>query len=260
MIVRRRAAAGSVAVLIFIVCLTACARADQTYKVEGSDTYQIGGRDVRSQIAYSGTQRLSVQQRGKARRYIAHADYLRNDQGTHARVKASFESTILPSGEQQDGTNNDPDYLTVLNQPFAVQLDAPTMHDLSHLTGSVPFDFQSPMTGAPLHGTLRRVGVSTLNGEAVVGVAFDASGPLHGALPDHPSLALAGSIRMNGTAYYTAAGALLLALDATLSINGNVIDHDRRDPVQIVYKRSIKALPPAASADVGVQPKRTIKP
>ncbi len=256
MIVPRRAAAGSVAVLIFIVCFTAGARADQTYKVEGSDTYQIGGRDVRSEIAYSGRQRLSVVQYGKARRYIAHADYLRDDQGAHARVRASFESTILPSGEQQDGRNNDPDYLTVLNQPFAVQLDAATMHDLSHLTGSVPFDFPSPMTGAPLHGTLRRVGSSTLNGEAVVGVAFDASGALHGGLPDHPNLALAGTIRMNGTAYYTEAGALLLALNATLSISGNVVDRDRRDPVEIVYKRSIKALP----ADIGARSKRAAKP
>jgi len=260
MIVRRRAVAGSIALLIFVVCAAAVARADQTYKVDGSDTYQIGGRDVRSVIAYSGTQRLSVRQVGKARRYYARAEYLRNDQGTHARVTASFESTILPSGEQKDGTNNDPDYLTVLNQPFAVQLDDPTMNDLAHLSGSVPFDFPSPMTGAPLHGTLRHVGAAMLNGEAVLGVAFDASGPLDGTLPDHPNLVLAGRIRMNGTAYYTEAGALLLALNARLSISGNVADNARRDPVEIVYKRSIKALPPRAVIDAGAGSKRSAKP
>lgn len=260
MIVRRRAVAGSIALLVFVVYAAAAARADQSYKVDGSDTYQIGGRDERSQIAYRGTQRLSVQNTSGARRYIARVEYLRNDQGTHARVTASFESTILPSGEQRDGANNDPDYLTVLNQPFAVQLDAPTLHDLSRLTGAVPFDFPSPMTGAPLHGTLRHVDTGTINGERVLGVAFDASGPLHGSLPDHPNLVLSGHIRMSGTAYYTYGAALLQALDATLSIEGNVVDNARRDPVEIVYKRSIKALPPAAQTEAAATSKPTSKP
>jgi hypothetical protein len=260
MTVRRRAAAGSIAALIYVVCAAAAAQADQAYRVDGSDTYQIGGRDVRSEIAYSGTQRLSVQQTGKARRYVAHAEYLRNDQGTHAKVRASFESTILPDGEQRDGANNDPDYLTVLNQPFAVQLDPATMHDLAHLSGSVPFDFPSPMTGAPLHGTLRHVGDATLDGVAVVGVAFEAAGPLNGSLPDHPDLILAGQIRMNGTAYYSQAGALLLALDATLSITGNVVDHARRSPVEIVYKRSLKPLPRGNQFDAAAASKPTAKP
>jgi hypothetical protein len=237
-----RRAAATIALLICIVCVAPAARADQTYHVEGSDVFQVGGRDERSVIDYIGTQRLSIVQVGKTRKFIARAHYLRNDQGTHARVTASFESTLLPNGEQHDGPNNDPDYLTVLNQPFAVQLDAATLHDLAHLSGAVPFDFPSPMTGAPLHGTLRHIGNSNLNGQPVLGVAFDASGPLDGALPDRPGLVLAGSIRMNGTAYYTDAGALLMALDATLSISGNVTDDARRDPVEIVYKRSIKAV------------------
>jgi hypothetical protein len=260
MTVRRRAAAGTIALLIFVVCASALAQADQTYRVDGSDTYQIGGSDVRSEIAYSGIQQLSIRQAGKARRYVARAEYLRNDQGTHERVKASFESTILPNGEQEDGTNNDPDYLTVLNQPFAVQLDPATMHDLSRLSGSIPFDFPSPMTGAPLHGTLRHVGTATLNGEPVLGVAFDARGPLNGTLPDHPNLVLAGRIRMNGTAYYTEAGALLLGLDATLAITGNVVGNSRRDPVDIVYKRSLKALPRGSQLDPVGEPKQTAKP
>jgi hypothetical protein len=261
MIVRRRAVAGSIALLVFVVCATAMVGADQCYKVDGSDTYQIGGHDVRSEIAYSGTQRLSVEHTGTARHYVARVQYLRNDQGTHAHVTASFESTILSSGEQRDGANNDPDYLTVLNQPFAVQLDTATMHDLARLSDAVPFDFPSPMTGAPLHGTLRHVDNATLNGQRVLGVAFDARGPLNGKLPDHPNLTLSGQIRMNGTAYYTYAGALLLALEATLSINGNVVDNSRRDPVEIIYKRSIKPLPPVLPpAEAGFAAKPTAKP
>ena len=244
MTVRRRAFAGSVALLVFVVCAFAAARAEQVYKVDGRDTYQIGSHDVKSDIAYSGTQALTIVRKKGSKRYVARVAYERNDQGTHAKVHGSFESTITESGEQHDGENRDPDYLTILNQPFAVQLDAPTLHDLAHLNGSVPFDFPSPMTGAPLHGTLRHVGDSIVNGERVLGVAFDATGPLHGTLPDHPSMALAGQIKMSGTAYYTYRDELLISLEATLAIGGNVDDSARRDAVSIVYWRSIKAVPP----------------
>ncbi|GAC1534307.1 MAG: hypothetical protein NVS2B17_03150 [Candidatus Velthaea sp.] len=243
MTVRRRAAAGSVALLVFIVFAMAAARAEQTYKVDGRDTYQIGEHDVRSEIAYTGTQALAIVKHKGGRRYIARVEYERNDQGTRAHAHGSFESTVAANGEQRDGANHDPDYLTVLNQPFAVQLDGPTLRDLARLRGAVPFDFPSPMTGAPLHGTLRHIGDAVINGEHVLGVAFDATGPLHGSLPDHPSMALSGQIRMSGSAYYTYSDALLLELDATLAIGGNVDDSSRRDPVTIIYKRSIKAIP-----------------
>lgn len=249
MIVPRRAAAGSVALLVLLVCTIAAARADQAYHVDGRDSYQFGGSDVRSVIAYTGRQTLRVAKSSHGRTYVARVDYERNDQGTLGRASGSFESTILADGEQHDGVNNDPDYLTVLNQPFAVQLDTATMHDLARLHGSVPFDFASPMTGAPLHGTLRHIADAVINGRRVLGVAFEADGPLHGSLPDHPTLALAGKIRMSGTAYYTYGDALLLALDATLSIDGNLDDRSRHDPVAIVYKRTIKAIPPAAVSE-----------
>ena len=255
MTVRRRVAAGSVALLVYVVCAIAVARAEQTYKVDGRDTYQIGGHEVRSEIAYSGTQALAIVRENGARHYIARVQYDRNDQGTRSRAHGSFESTITAGGEQHDGANHDPDYLTILNQPFAVQLDGPTLRDLGRLHGSVPFDFPSPMTGAPLHGTLRHVGDAVINGERVLGVAFEATGPLHGSLPDHPDMALSGQIKMNGTAYYTYSDALLLALDATLAIGGNVDDSARRDAVSIVYKRSIKAVSPNPVREARITPK-----
>jgi hypothetical protein len=244
MTVRRRVA-GLVVTLVLAGSAFSVAQADQRYRVDGRDTYQIGGHDVRSEIAYSGVGTLRIEQKGRNRKYTAHVEYDRNDQGTLARSKASFESTISAAGEQVDGTNHDPDYLTVLNQPFAVQLDAPTLRDLSRLHGTVPFDFPSPMTGAPLHGTLRHIDDAVINGVRVLGVAFDASGPLHGSLPDHPAISLAGTIRMNGTAYYTYGNALLLALDATLAIGGNLNDTGTHAPVSIVYKRTIRAASPA---------------
>jgi hypothetical protein len=100
------------------------------------------------------------------------------------------------------------------------------------------------MTGAPLHGSLRRLPDGLLAGRRVLGIAFVARGPLNGAPPDRPELAIHGTITMNGTAYYAYADALLLALDATLQIDGRVADGGTNEPVTIVYKRTIRPQAP----------------
>jgi hypothetical protein len=97
------------------------------------------------------------------------------------------------------------------------------------------------MTGAPLRGTLRHLADALVGGNRAMGIAFEARGPLHGALPERPAMQLAGSITMKGTAYYDYATTLLVALEATLSIDGNLDDAARREPVSIVYARSIRA-------------------
>jgi hypothetical protein len=246
MTVRRAAVASSIAALVFVVMTVAVAAADQQYRVDGRDTFVIGSREMRSDIAYKGTQTLHIQSVRGGHRYTATVTYQRNDQGAITRARGSYESTISASGDQADGANNDPDYLTILNQPFAVQLDAPTLHDLAHLGGSVPFDFPSPITGAPLHGQLRHAPDGIINGTHVLGVAFEASGPLHGSLPDHPEMSLSGTIVMKGTAYYTYADALLLGLDATLRIAGTVDGSRDYNSVEITYTRSIRATPAPA--------------
>ena len=63
----------------------------------------------------------------------------------------------MATGEALDSADHDPDYLTVLNQPFAAQLDRQTVDDLRHLKGALPFDFPSPFTGSSLHGYLQHV-------------------------------------------------------------------------------------------------------
>jgi hypothetical protein len=246
MTVRRFAVANAVAALVFVVMTVTVAAADQNYRVDGRDTFVIGSRDMRSEIAYRGTQTLHIQRVRGGRKYTATVTYERNDQGTLSRSRGSYESTISAAGDQADGSNNDPDYLTILNQPFAVQLDGPTLHDLAHLGGAVPFDFPSPITGAPLHGQLRHAPDGIINGTHVLGVAFEASGPLHGSLPDHPEISLSGTIVMKGTAYYTYADALLLGLDATLRIAGTVDGSSDRTSVEITYLRSIHATPAPA--------------
>jgi len=246
MILRR--VAGTFVLLLAVAATAAAARADQAYAVEGRDTFRAGTGDVRSETVYHGVQRLTIVRKGKTTTYDARVEYDRDSDGGRQHQRASFISSVLPSGQQKDGPASDPDYLTVLNQPFAVQLDAPTMRDLAHVTRAVPFDFPSPMTGAPLRGTLRRLPDSIVSGVRSMGIAFEAAGPLHGALPEKPTVALAGTIKMKGTAYYAYASALLVSLDATLAIDGNIDDSARRAPVSIVYTRSIRSGGPLQTA------------
>jgi hypothetical protein len=253
----RRATVAGFVFLAAVAVTAAAARADQAYAVEGRDSFRAGNGDMRSETTYRGVQRLTIRRaRGKTT-YDARVEYDREGDGGKQHQRASFTSTLLPSGEQKDGPGNDPDYLTVLNQPFAVQLDPPTMRDLRHVTRAVPFDFPSPMTGATLHGTLRRLPDAMVGTSRAMGIAFEAKGPLHGALPDRPAMALAGTITMKGTAYYDYASALLVALDATLAIDGNIDDSARRAPVSIVYARSIRSSARLESARVAPSPRRT---
>ena len=218
------------------------AAADQSYAVSGSDTFAVGNGDVRSEISYRGNETLHTERHGNTVRYVARARYTRVDQGARSEATGYFSAELTADGEQRDLRDRDPDYLTVLNQPFAVQLDAPTLRDLAHLRSDVPFEFPSPITGSPLHGHLRRIAEGMVGGERALGVAFDAGGPMRGPLPDRPRLQLAGKIRMHGSAYYRAEDALLLSLDATLTISGNLANPEQSDAVQIVYRRHIRAV------------------
>jgi hypothetical protein len=212
----------------------------QWYTIDGEDSYQVAGHANRTQISYAGTQRLSIERQGTVTHFTATVNYDRRESGAATHATGAFSTRILANGEQHDESDGDPDYLTILNQPFSIELDAPTLRDLHSLTRAVPFDFPSPMTGALLHGSLRRLPDGMLDGRRVLGIAFVAHGPLNGALPDRPDEALSGTITMNGTAYYAYASALLLALDATLQIEGRVANSGQSDPVTIVYKRTIR--------------------
>ena len=234
-------------VCMAVVAAPGAARADQQYSVSGSDSYQIGARELQTQISYSGRESLVVTRYGKAKRYRAQVRYRRSDRAGTLPGQASFEATLLPSGEQRDEANRDPNYLTVLNQPFSVQLDVATLTDLSRLHGRIPFDFPSPMTGGALHGYLKRGTAAVLGGRRAIGVDFEAEGPMRGPLPDHPSMTLNGKMHMHGVAYYESSTALLVALDATLRIDGVLEDPKKETPVSIVYRRVIRAESPSSA-------------
>ncbi len=236
----------SFAIAFLLVAATAVARADESYTVSGTDTYRLGATATSTHIDYEGTQLLTTRLDGRGHRFVAEATYTRHDEAGKASVHARFVQEMNADGTFEDRVDDDPDFLTVLNQPFAIQLDKTTLSDLHHLHGSVPFEATSPLGGARLHGFLRGAPPGEVNGVKAAGVRFTANGPMAGALPQHPDALLAGTIRMDGTAYYALDGAVLVALDATLTIEGKLRNNQAAVPVRITYHRVIrtrKALP-----------------
>jgi hypothetical protein len=239
--VRTAPIAAALLACLLVAAVASGASADQSYHVTGKDTFAIGDGDVKSEISYAGSESLSRSRRRSGTMFVARARYVRVDQGATSEATAEFSAVISPSGEQRDISDDDPDYLTILNQPFAAQLDAPTLRDLARLRNDVPFEFPSPMTASSLHGRLKRIGMGTVAGARALGVSFEAGGPMRGPLPDHSHLTMNGHIRMSGAAYYRTEDALLLLLDATLTISGNLANADETNPVRIVYRRRIRA-------------------
>ena len=229
--------------IVFVRELAGSARADQTYTTTGSDEFAIGSGALPNDVRYRGTQTLHIAPHGKYVRYSARVAYVRVEQGSETDSEATYVADVLPTGELAHAKDGDPDYLTVLNQPFAAQLDLQTIADLSHLRKPLPFDFPSPFTGSSLHGFLQHRAGGTFGKHRSIAVRFEATGAMRGSLPDRAELVLAGTISMRGTAYYDTVSALLLALDTTVTISGTVSNRAAKDPVRIVYARSLRALP-----------------
>lgn len=231
---------------MIVAAILATARpvaADQQYNVTGNDSYHIGGADGQhTHIVYAGVQRLHVVRDGRNTEYVANVRYTRAQSGGSTVVHASFVQVLRPDGSFTDSDDADPDFLTILNQPFAVTLDPVTLRAIEHLHGKVPFEANSPLGHATLTGFLRPGARGLVSGHPVVGVAFEADGPMTGGLPESvAATSIAGTIRMDGTAYYATQSALLMALDARLTIVGTLKNAANAMPVRIVYRRSIRA-------------------
>ena len=149
---------------------------------------------------------------------------------------------ILPNGSFADRIDDDPDFLTILNQPFAIQLDAVTIGDLRGLRTRVPFNATSPLGGeAVLRGYLRPGTPGKIHGHPATAVRFEAEGPMTAPLPTKAGATMSGHMRMDGTAYYSLDDAMLLALDATLTIVAQLHDGSQTTPVKVVYRRFVRA-------------------
>lgn len=241
-ITRHRSIVGLGLAAALVIALPA--KADQRYSVSGNDRYRIGSADLQSNISYSGTQQLTVRRAGNQTQFRAEAKYVRVDESGSVPAHAAYAQVLTPQGELQDLTDSDPDYLTVLNQPFAIELDQETLHDLMRLQGRVPFDFPAPIMGGRLRGYLQRGASGRVAAQPALAVNFDAAGPMSGPLPDRSTMAMRGTMRMRGTAYYALQGdPILLALRETLTISGTLQSGNQHSPVTIIYERSIKAQP-----------------
>lgn len=226
--------------------------------MNGEDVYRIGSAGATSRVVYTGTQRLAVARQGKQARYDAQARYQRSAGDGTTRVNARFVQELMPNGSFEDRIDEDPDFLTILNQPFAVQLDAVTMRDLRSLRKPVPFAASSPLGGeAVLRGYLRPGLRGEVDGRPAIAVRFEAEGPMSGPLPDHAAASMAGRMRMDGNAYYALDDAMLLGLDATLTIDARLHSGEQDVPVRIVYRRYIRA---TAASLPGSTPPNTPQP
>src|SRR5262249_22773906 len=183
---------------------------------------------------------------GEAWRFDARAHYTRNGPDGRSIGEAHFVQMLQPDGTFEDRVDDDPDFLTILNQPFAVRLDAATLRDLRELHGRVPFAATSPLGAqAVLHGFLRPATGGPVSGRQAIAVRFEAEGGMTGPLPGYAETLVAGTMRMQGTAYYAADTAILLALNVALTLDAR-LQQGRPAvsvPVRILYRRMIRLTP-----------------
>jgi hypothetical protein len=224
--------------------------ADVQYEIAGEDVYEVRSTATVSRIAYVGSERLSVRPDGKSVRFVARERDLRTAPDGQHTDRAFFVAELLPDGSFTDKVDQDPDFLTILNQPFAITLDAATLRDLKQLRGRVPFAAGSPLGGdTVLRGYLRPGTSGPVAGRPTVAIAFEASGPMTGALPGYTDATVSGVTRMDGMAYYSLDTAMLLALNVHLTIDAKLHQAGPGDavPVRIAYRRTIRALKPPAT-------------
>jgi hypothetical protein len=194
---------------------------------------------------------LTITHWGKEWRFKAQARYTRDGPDGKSRGDALFVQVLLPNGTFEDRTDDDPDFLTILNQPFAVRLDASTLRDLRALHGRVPFSAASPLGAASVVQGFLRPGVSgPVGGHPTVAVRFEADGNLNGPLPGYSNGLVTGTIHMDGTAYYALDSAVLLALSVRLTLDARLSQNrpSLSVPVRITYQRLIRTLPQAPLA------------
>jgi hypothetical protein len=244
--------------LAALLSVTVPARADVSYTAFGQDDYRIESAQTSTKVTYAGTERLSIRQVAKAMEFEARARYTRTGPDGKRQGDARFVQMEQPDGTFEDRVDEDPDFLTILNQPFAVRLDPTTFRDLRALKTRVPFSATSPLGAqAVLHGFLRPATGGPIAGRQTVAVRFEAEGAMTGPLPGYGEMLVAGMMRMNGTAYYAVDSAVLLALNIDLMLDARLAERGQPNsvPVQIVYRRRIKAtakMPPPARLGAGV--------
>jgi len=240
-----------------LVLVPRAALADLQYDTAGEDVYRLAPAGTVSRVSYLGTERLSAVRDGKDLRLTARAHYSREGPEGKNAGDAVFVQVLHPNGSLEDRVDDDPDFLTILNQPFAVRLDAATLRDLRALRGRIPFAAMSPLgNDSMMHGFLRPGTSGEIGGRQTVAVRFEAAGAISGSLPGYSDGIVSGTMRMDGTAYYSVDSATLLALNVTLELDARLARGKPPVtlPLHVTYRRSLRAAktlqpaPPATGA------------
>lgn len=241
-----------------LLAVVPAAPSDLQYELAGEDLYQIESAATVSRVSYAGTETLTVTPDDGGVRFEARARYVRNAADGKYNGGARFVTELLPDGSFENRIDEDPDFLTILNQPFAVELDSQTLQDLRALHGPVPFSGGSPLGGATvLRGQLRPGTRGPIDGRPTIAVRFQADGPMSGAMPGYTDSSISGTMRMDGTAYYASADGMLLAFNVQLTIDARLRQKNSGVliPVHITYRRSLRFARAAPETDQAKTPR-----
>jgi hypothetical protein len=218
------------------------ASADLLYDLNGSDTLALGRAPISSSISYAGSELLSITHTQRnAKKVVVDANYRVSDGKSIIPATAHAEQILDEANSANAPVVEDPAYLTLLTQPFTVQIDLETLRQLQAMKSPMPFASVSPLTGSQLTGSLTKGPDSVVAGQAVVMLRFRSDGPLRGTLPNTEATYLSGTVHMEGSACYRESDGLLLSIETLLQIAGHVGDTATGPPVSVIYRRSIIA-------------------
>jgi hypothetical protein len=240
---------GTFSVGSFSIGSASTASPDENYRVAGQDTLEILDTSVVSRTSYNGVDRLIISALPReGRRFAAESHFRVVSEGIARDASAHAELLMNSSNVQHLSAADDPAYLTVLTQPFAVALDSKTLHDLTSLRRPVPFHFMSGMTGGSLHGLLKYRGLAKVDGFETVSITFDAEGALtsgsRGLLPAEPGVAFSGEVSTVGQAFYRSSDALLMKLVTKIVTIGSVGAGQTPLRMRVTYERELSHIPP----------------
>lgn len=198
------------AFLLGVMPVAAAADARPVYVMTGQDTYQIGA--FRRAIRFGGEERVRV-------------------------VKRGTETTLA-----SDKSENDPDTLSVANQPLPAVLRNDEVRALNALAGRTALDLPSSFTETSLAGFLEPV-TPRATGD-LIGLRFMATAESSGPLPNYPNVVVDGVLTMQGTAYYARSSGVLERIESRLTFDGHIRGEDATVPVHVSYERNIHVVAP----------------
>lgn len=227
-----------VCAIIFTLPLVSSAATNDRYIIAGTDRLRVGVEQVC--VDYEGEGRLSLNSGDDGQTLTAATDYWRRDAtGTHI-VHASFVQETAPSfgDEFLDANGRDPDYMTILSQPLAIELGSSELQALAQLSKRVRLEFPSRIGDGNLSGFLEHIRSRSVN--SLIGLRFVARGPMRAPVPKRPAATMVGIVTLAGAGYYSSENGRLVAIYTTMTFDGSFRNRGHAIPVHVTYERQIE--------------------